>query len=143
MPTVPKRIGLGVSTEALPRSITIFTGALVAADHNTPVVDAQQSGCDDLIVVIDFHKVGSAPSIVFTIQGVCFPNGPDGAAVVWPILASAAVTATGVVVLRVSDSMEAVANLTAQDIVPDYFQVVCDHSNTDTATYSITAVLAP
>lgn len=138
-----KFLNLGISTEALPRSGVIFSGALVAADHNTPVVDAQQSGADDLVIVLDFHKVGSAPSVVFTIQGVCFPNGPDGAPVVWDILASAAVTSTGVTVYRVSDSMTAVTNVTAQDVVPDFFQVKCDHSNTDTATYSITAILAP
>ena len=144
-----KIIHIGTGTEPLPRSGVIDSQdfeTAVGTTHTTPVVSTQQSGVDDLLIIIDFTKIGSAPSVVFTIKGVAFPNGPDGAPVVWTILASAAVTSTGVTVLHVSDTMPNVTNVTAQDVVPDFFEVVCTHGSSptgDACKYTITAVLAP
>jgi len=138
---------IGLGTEPLPRSGVLVPKADYSADQ-TVELNCQQSGVDDLVVIIDARKVGSAPSVVFTIQGVVYPQGDytgpgTGTAVTWTILASAAVTATGVTVLRVSDSMTAVTNSVANDVVPDRIRVFCDHSNTDILNYSVTAVLAP
>lgn len=147
----PDVIGLG--TEPLPRSGLVFPKAAVIATH-TEEISLQQSGADDIAFVIDFTKVGAAPSVVFKIQGVVYPNGDfqgvppgggvgTGTAVTWDILTSAAIVATGVLVLQVSDSMVAVTNLVANAIVPDRIRVVCTHSNGDVANYSISAVLGP
>lgn len=138
---------IGLGTEPLPRSGVLFPKQAVTASH-TEEASLQQSGVDDLVVVIDFTKVGASPSVVFKIQGVMYPagdyEGPNsGTAVTWDILTSAAIIATGVVVLKVSDSMLAVTNLVANDIVPDRIRVVCTHTNGDGTTYSISLVLAP
>jgi hypothetical protein len=138
---------IGLGTEPLPRSGILVKPGSYTADQ-TVELSLQQSGVDDLVIVIDFTKVGAAPSVVFTVQGVVYPAGDftgvgTGTAVTWTLIASAAVTSTGVTVLRVSDSMAAVTNQVGQDIVPDRIRVFCDHSNTDACTYSVTAVIAP
>lgn len=145
----PKLTELTTNLESLPRSSVIdrqVFATAIGTTHTTKVVTLQQSGADDLLLVIDFTKVGSAPSVVFTIQGVAFPNGPNAAPVVWKILDSAAVTATGVTLMKVSDSMAAVTNVVAQDILPDFFQVLCTHGSSptgDACSYTITAIAAP
>lgn len=139
---------IGLGTEPLPRSGVLFPKADVTATH-TEEISLQQSGADDVAVIIDFRKVGAAPSVTFKIQGVIYPQGDfngapgTGTPVTWDILTSAAIVATGVVVLQVSDSMVAVANLVANAIVPDRIRVVCTHSNGDVANYSISLVLGP
>lgn len=138
---------IGLNTEPLPRSGLIFPAVNVIATH-TEEFSVHQSGADDLIIVVDFRKIGAAPSVTFKIQGVIYPSGDftgpgTGTAVTWDILTSAAVVATGVAVLRVSDSMTAIANIVAQDIVPDRIRVVCTHGNTDIANYSISAIFGP
>ncbi len=131
---------IGLGTEPLPRSGILYPSTPTTVTH-TVEKDIQQSGADDLIVVINFTKVGNAPSVTFKIQGVVYDD--QGNAITWDILTSLAIAATAVVALKVGDSLVAVNNTVANDIVPDKIRVVCTHGNTDACTYSLSLVLAP
>jgi hypothetical protein len=132
---------IGFGTEPLPRSGTLLALAHFTATHTTEVLTVQQSGASNLLIAINFTKIGNAPSVVFKIQNVFHDD--QGNIFTQDLLSSAAVIATGVVALQVSDRITAVTNLAANDIVADFVQVVCTHGNSDDCTYSIAAVLAP
>ena len=87
-----------------------------------------------LIVIINVTADPAAASVVFTIKGV----DPVSNAT-WDVLASAAIAATGTVVLRVSPHLTAAANLIAKDVVPAFFTVTATHADADSITYSVAA----
>lgn len=91
-----------------------------------------------LIVVIDVTATSATPSVVFTIQGKDPASGKY-----YDILASAAITATGTTVLRVSVDLTAAANLIAKDLVPATFAIRAVHGDADSITYSVGAILVP
>ena len=101
-----------------------------------PTADTFQTAgaTSGLIVIIKVTADPAAASVVFTIKGV----DPVTDAT-WDILASAAVTAVGTTVLRVSPHLTAAANLIAKDVVPAYFTVAAVHADADSITYSVTA----
>lgn len=104
-----------------------------AARTATPTkVDQTNPNGQSLIVVIDVTAVGVTPSVVFTIQGKDVASGKY-----YTILASAAITATGTVVLRVSPHLTASAGLIAKDNVPSTWAVDAVHGNGTTITYSV------
>lgn len=107
-----------------------------AARTATPTVDTFQVAGDvrGLLVIIDCTAATATPSVVFTIKGVDQVSGKT-----WDVLASAAVTATGTTVLRVSPHLTAAANLIAKDLVPSSFTVSAVHADTDSITYSVSA----
>ncbi len=80
---------------------------------------------------IDCTAVVSTPSVVFTISGV----SPSGTA--YTILASAAITATGLTVLRVSPQLTAAANTIAKDMLPQALKVTATHADANSITYSV------
>lgn len=82
---------------------------------------------------IDVTALTAGASITFTISGVC----PSDASTIYTILASAAVTATGLVVLRVSPHLTASANLIAKDILPSAIKVSVAVADTKSVTYSM------
>lgn len=81
---------------------------------------------------INVTAVTGAPSVVFTIAGVA-PNG----SVAYTVLESAAITATGLVVLRVSPHLTAAANTIAKDLLPSALKATATHANADSITYSM------
>jgi len=81
---------------------------------------------------INVTAVSLTPSVVFTIAGVS-PAGDS----VYTILASAAITGTGLTVLRVSPHLTAAANTIAKDILPSAIKVTATHADTDSITYSM------
>ncbi len=81
---------------------------------------------------IDVSAVAATPSVVFTISGV----SPAGSTL-YTILASAAITATGLTVLRVSPHLTASANVIAKDILPAAIKVTATHADTDSITYEM------
>lgn len=87
-----------------------------------------------LILVIEATAEDATASVVFTIRGIDLATG-----VTWDILASAAVTAVGNVVLRVSPDLAAAANLIAKDHVPYTWQLVATHADADALTYQVQA----
>lgn len=92
--------------------------------------------CESLggLFVINVTAVTATPSVVFTISGV---EPASGSTAAWTILASAAITGTGITVLRVHPSLTASANAIAKDILPSSISVVATHADTDSITYSV------
>lgn len=71
-------------------------------------------------------------SVVFTIAG----NDPaSGAAVT--LLASAAITGTGMTVLRIDSALTAAANTIAKDSLPEAVTVTATHADAKSVTYSV------
>ncbi len=89
-----------------------------------------------LVLLIDVTAVGVTPSVVPTIEGVDVASGK-----VWPILTGAAIVAVLTRALRVAPLLVAVANLTAQDVLPERVRITMTHGNGITITYSVTAHL--
>lgn len=98
--------------------------------------DASCVGAGGLIVVVEITAF-TAGSITVTINGVT-PTGT-----LYPILVSAALAATGVTRLQISPSLTAVANLKANDLLPDVIRITVGVGGAQSITYSISAVLAP
>jgi hypothetical protein len=96
----------------------------------TPATIACASGQG--LFFINVTAVTATPSVVFTISGVS-PNGDA----LYTILASAAITGTGLTVLRVSPHLTAAANTIAKDILPQSIHVAPVHGDADSITYSM------
>lgn len=92
---------------------------LVAASANQtgPVQDGS-FGRGLLVFVNVSALAGTTPSLTVTIKGVDPVSGAT-----YTILASAAITTTGLTVLRVYPGLTAAANLTASDVIPPNFQI--------------------
>lgn len=88
------------------------------------------------VFVIDVTALAATPSLVFTIQGKS-SLGSD----YYTILASAAIIATGVTVLRVYPGMTVSATLAVSDVLPRIFRVSVAAGNADSITYSISVNL--
>jgi len=120
-----------------PKEVFLYASAARTA---TPTATDQDNieGYRGLIVFIDMTAAGSSPSTTFTIQGK-EPYGDE----YYDILASAAQTSTGNVVLKVFPGATASANTVANDHLPRIWRVSCAHGNTTSHTYSVTACLLP
>ena len=95
-----------------------------------------------ILVFINITAIsGTSPTLTVTLQG----SIDDSATATYTILASAALTSTGLTVLRVYPGLTAAANLTANDVVPARCRIVTAIGGTGpsvTATvsaYSLTA----
>jgi hypothetical protein len=82
---------------------------------------------------INVTAVAATPSVVFTIAGV----SPNPGSPVYTILDSAAITGTGLTVLRVSPQLTAAANTIAKDMLPGALKITATHADTDSITYSM------
>ena len=89
-----------------------------------------------LLVFINVTAIsGTSPTLTVTLKGSI-----DGSATAtYTILASAAITATGLTVLRVYPGLTASANLTANDVVPGWCQISSAIGGT---TPSVTATIS-
>ncbi len=81
---------------------------------------------------INVTSITASPSVVFSIQGVS-PIGD----IAYDILTSAAITATGLTVLRVSPHLTAAANSVAKDMLPAALKITDTHADADSITYSV------
>lgn len=88
------------------------------------------------VVVNVTVNTGGLGSITVTIQG----KDKTGL-VYYTILASAAITAVGTSVLTVYPSLPAVANVSANDVLPDELRVVATANNANPISYSVGATL--
>lgn len=88
--------------------------------------------CTGGLFYINVTAVTATPSVVFTIAGV--NPGSDTA---YTILDSAAITGTGLTVLRVHPSLTASANTIAKDMLPQALKITATHADTDSITYSV------
>lgn len=86
--------------------------------------------------VIRTSAIGAAPSVVPLIEA------QDPLSQQWyPLLTGAAITATGLVVLRVYPGVAAAANLSVPDFVPPIWRLTMTHGNADSITYSASAFM--
>lgn len=89
-----------------------------------------------LVFTIDCTVIGSAPSVVFTLEGY------DAASAKWySILASAAITAVGTTTYYVFPAATVTANVSANKRLPRRWRIKPVHGNTDTITYSVGATM--
>ena len=110
------------------------TDALItytAAGAGTTTSDQLHTG-KGLLLYIDITAVGGTPTLTVTIQG----RSPTG--VYHTILASAALSATGLTVLKVYPGLTAAANAAANDLIPEVYRVSSVIGGT---TPSITATI--
>lgn len=115
-----------------------ITAYASAARTTTPTVQSDQSGrgIKGLIVVIDTTAVpSSAPSTVFTVEGKDPVSGKY-----FTLLASAAVTGVGTVVLQVFPGATASANLIANSQIPTVWRVKAVHGNANSVTYVVSVI---
>ncbi len=100
----------------------------------TPVIgDFRTARGKGVVLVINAVTAGS-PSVVFTLLGKDPVSGKT-----WTILASAAVVATGVTILKVHPGLTASTNAVANDVLPPVWTITAVHADTTAISYSITA----
>jgi len=104
------------------------------ATTNSP--DIGNLGASGVHIIIDVTAVTATPSVVPTVQAKDPVSGEY-----YTLLVGAAITATGTTVLKVFPSATAVANLAANDIVPELFRILMTHGDADSITYSVSANL--
>ena len=115
--------------------VTLLNSAARTASTNS--ADQTNRVYRGVIVVVNVTVVpGSAPSIVFTVEGLDSLTG-----VYYTLLASAAVTGTGTTVLRVFPGATNSSNLVANDVLPKIWRVKAVAGNANSATYSVSACL--
>lgn len=119
-------------TERYNGSKTLFASAARTATANGS--DIRNWTGRGAHITIDTTAAGTSPSTTFTVQGKDNTSG-----VYYTILASAAITGTGTVVLRIYPGLTASANTVANDILPDTWRVIATHGNSTSHTYSVGA----
>lgn len=86
--------------------------------------------------VIHISAITADPSVVPTIDAY------DTHSEQWyNILTGAAITGTGLVVLKVYPGVTATENLAVSDFLPRKWRLVMTHADTDSITYSVSAFL--
>jgi len=108
-------------------TVELAPSAARTADHNVPFTNTQGKACHLTIDVTAW----SAGSLTVTIQGKDPTSGK-----LYTILASAALVATGTVVLRVGSGLTAAANLVANDVLPKEIVIDFNHADATSITYS-------
>lgn len=120
---------------ANPANSNVQLATLVALATGPVVAPMPNPVCRGVKVVIDITAItGTTPSLTVTIRG----RDPMSNKA-YTILASAALTATGTVVLTVYPGLVAAANLTANDVLPALWDVLLTVAGT---TPAVTATIA-
>lgn len=110
---------------------TVFASAARTATATATIATGSCAG----LFFINVTATEATPSVVFTIAG----EDPISGAT-YTILASAAITATGLTVLRVHPALTATANTIAKDMLPAAIRVTAKHANADSITYSVSFI---
>lgn len=109
----------------------IFASAARTATTSATIITGSCAG----LFFINVTATSATPSVVFTIDG---QDPISGAA--YNILTSAAITATGLTVLRVHPALSAAANTIAKDMLPAAVKVTATHADSDSITYSVSFI---
>lgn len=113
---------------------TLITHTAASAGVTSPVFGTNMGL--GLLVFINVTAIsGTTPTFTVTLKGLI----DEAATNSYTILASAALNATGLTVLRIYPGLTAAANLTANDVVPGYCQIVTAIGGT---TPSVTATVS-
>lgn len=109
-----------------------------AAATGTTGFDMNAANYRGALVYVNITALtGTSPTLTVTIQAKTPVSG-----VYYTVLASAALTATGLTVLRVYPGLAATANLSANDILPASYRVITAIGGTTPAvTATVSAVL--
>lgn len=112
----------------------LITHTAASAGVTGPLIPTNQGA--GLLIFINVTAIsGTSPTLTVTLKGSI-----DGSATAtYTILASAAITATGLTVLRVYPGLTAAANLVANDVVPGWCQISSAIGGT---TPSVTATIS-
>lgn len=113
--------------------ILLLSAARTASVNSADFTNLSSTG---IHVVIDVTAVPSVETMTFTLQGKDQASGKY-----YDLLVSAALVATGTVVLKVYPGLTAVANLTATDILPKTYRIKVVNSASGSFTYSVGASL--
>jgi len=116
------------------RALTILASAVRAASNNSD--DQKNRDAKGLHLIIDVTVVPGVDTVTFTVKGKDPLSGKY-----YTLLASAALVATGTVVLKVYPGLTAAANLVASDVLPADWRVEVTHSAGTNFTYSVGAQL--
>jgi hypothetical protein len=114
------------------------SGALITAGQTTSktvdvITDASME--TQLVLVVDITAVTGGETLTIQV------NGKTASGVTYPILTSAALGAVAVTSLRVGMAFTAVANLSANDMLPSDMQVVCTVAGGGTIAYGVDVVI--
>ena len=109
----------------------IFASAARTATESATIISSQSSG----MFFINVSAVSATPSVVFTISGV-----DPISSTTYTILQSAAITGTGLTVLRVCAHLAAAANTVAKDFLPQALKITATHGDADSITYSMSYI---
>lgn len=119
-------------------AVTCYASAARTATP-TPMSDQVNRGqWRGLRVTINVTAIAATPSVVFTIQGKDPVTGAY-----YTVLASAAVTGTGVTTLYVYPGSAVTANAAANFHLPSTWRVIATHGDADSITYVVGAELLP
>lgn len=118
------------------RQITAYESAARTATPTAAEINAGVAR--GLHLVIDVTAVDATPSVVPAIDGYS-AAGDDW----YNLLTGAAITATGVTVLKVYPGIPGIANAAASDVIPNRVRVSMTHADGDSITYSVAATLMP
>lgn len=116
------------------RGVILKPSAAYTADSNVKVED---NGAKYAHLVIDITAY-TAGSLTVTVQGYDPASQKK-----YTILASAALAAVATTVLRIGPALTAAANLVANDALPMEFNVLFDHADATSITYSAGISLMP
>jgi len=98
----------------------------------------KNNGWTGIKVVIDVTAGTSGFSITPTIKGYDKTSGKT-----WTLLAGAAISSASTVIMTVFPAATAVTNVTANDELPESFQITMAVADAKSVTYSIGAHLIP
>jgi hypothetical protein len=107
--------------------------AQAAGTVTSPIFDTHQ-GLGLLVFINITARVGT-PTLTVTLTG-CID---DSATATYTILASTAIAATGLTVLRIYPGLTAAANATANDVIPGRCQISAVVGGTTSVTATISA----
>lgn len=87
-----------------------------------------------LVVVLGVTAVVAGASVTVSAAGY-----DPSSQTTWALVTSAAVTATGTTVLKISPGITTVANVAVADILPPIVNVTVTHSTVNSITYALSA----
>lgn len=94
--------------------------------------DFVNQGCRNIAVILDVTVVTASPSVTVTI------NGKDPSSGKYYLLLSGAAVVTAVTnVYKVGPGLPVAANVSANDVLPEVFQIVVTANNANAGTYSV------
>lgn len=109
-----------------------FQEVFASAARTATVTNTMVCGSLGGLFFINVTAVSATPSVVFTVKGHDPISNTS-----YDILTSAAITGTGLTVLRIHPDFTAAANTVAKDILPAAVSVLATHADTDSITYSV------